>query len=717
MGIRTNLGDAWDGIRGRRERANPIGGALFDKMAKSWGTGDAWAKSTYGEYYATSVSVYSAIKLRQEAIARVPLRVHLETADGLEQVDPQHPLQQLLDKVNRWWTRGDLWRATETYLSLWGSAYWALVREGTTITEIWPLRPDKMKVLPDEQEYIKGFVYGSGAERRAFAPDEVVWFRYFNPLDEYSGLSPIAPVRLSVDMGVDALKANRFALANDTTPGMIISVNDTPTDEEVLSFYQRWEQRFMGPSKSRRPAILGEGMTASNLGFSPKDMMALESMRWSVEDVARTFNVPMPMLHDLSRATYSNIETARKSFWEDCISLQLRFYEEELTEMLLPLYGDEGLVVRFDTSGVEALQEDEDARAGRREKYVKSGIMTINEVRGEMGMEAVEWGDGDPRPTGPAGVPAMSITDGSASTRGVEWEAKGRAVDDDLRRKNQRIEATFAKELSELLGRQADDFIKKYEVEAKTLRTKISDATSNGAVVEGVAPIALDREVHQDGSPVAVATSVKALAWGMSLDKGYRSTIFNPTEWMPQFTALIRKHLTTGVISGAETQVDKYKLGISFDITAPHIKGWISNRSKWWATNINDGTEKKLFKVLSDGRKQGLGTDKIANNLRKLKKFQTEVRSQRVARTEMTVASGQGSLESFAQAEVPAKRWYTAMDERVRETHMSAHGQVRRRGEQFSIGFDSMEAPGQGGDPAENVNCRCVVLPEGITEK
>ena len=209
-----------------------------------------------------------------------------------------------------------------------------------------------------------------------------------------------------------------------------------------MSFYQRWESRFAGPKAARRPAILGEGMTASNLGFSPKDMMSLESMRWSNEDVARAFNVPTPMLHDLSRATYSNIMTARKSFWEDCIGPQLAFYEEELTEMLLPMFGEDDLVVRFDTSGVPALQEDEDAKAGRRDTYIKSGVLTVNEVRGEMGLEPtdnvisyptlaaigsgvltinevrvslpVAWGDEPPAPSGP---PAMSLTEEAVNTR------------------------------------------------------------------------------------------------------------------------------------------------------------------------------------------------------------------------------------------------------------------------------------------------------------
>jgi SPP1 gp7 family putative phage head morphogenesis protein len=147
-------------------------------------------------------------------------------------------------------------------------------------------------------------------------------------------------------------------------------------------------------------------------------------------------------------------------------------------------------------------------------------------------------------------------------------------------------------------------------------------------------------------------------------------------------------------------------------MTASPITGWIENRSRWWANNINDGTEKKLFKVLADGRKAGLGTDEIAKNLREFREFQTVTRSERVARTEMTVAQGQGALESFDQAEIPFKRWFAAIDGRERDTHREASGQVRRTGELFEVGSDKMEAPGQGSQARENVNCRCVLLPE-----
>lgn len=395
-----------------------------------------WTPPEYGEYYPRSAMVYAAVKARQDAIARLPLRVLRQSppaprqrnadapgyaadapghayntppryaADALgyaasaspnaraggEPVGADHPLQRLLDAPNPFWTRGDLWRATETHLSLWGAAFWALDRgEDSAISEIWPLRPDRMRVIPDADRYIKGFVYiGDGGKLAPYIPEDIVWMRYFNPLDEYAGLSPIAPLRLSADMGLDALLANRKLLQNDSAPGLIIETTANPTDAEVSAFYQRWERRYQGVEKTRRPALLGAGMTAANLGFSPRDMEYIESLRWSLEDIARVFGVPKMMIGDLEHTTYSNFSTARRIFWEDTISAQLALYEDALQRYLLPHFGDSALTVKFDLSGVEALKESEENKANRRRLYVETGIMSVDEVRREMGLPARE---------------------------------------------------------------------------------------------------------------------------------------------------------------------------------------------------------------------------------------------------------------------------------------------------------------------------------------
>ena len=384
-------------------RANRAVAADYDRLHQTHGVGGDWAKPVYGEYYATSVPVYSAVKLRSDAMARAPLVV-LRPAPGTSDdarsplpsripVGPDHPAQQLMDRVNPWHTRGDLWRATEINLCLWGSSFWALDHDEAGHPEIWPLRSDRVRVLPGSEPHIRGFVYMGVNGPVAYTPDEIVWMRYFNPLEPYAGLSPLAPVRLSVDAGTDALRFNRSFFQNSAQPDLVFTTDENMTDAELEDFYARWEERYQGPGKAHRPAIAAFIKDIKTLGFSHRDMEFLQGLRWSLEDVSRTYGVPLPLLSDYQQATFANITTAEKLFWRNTIVPEMRFFEEHLNSELLPRLGYAGLTAEFDLSAIEAMNEDETEKVEREAKLLDRGVLTINEVRRGRNLPEVPWGD------------------------------------------------------------------------------------------------------------------------------------------------------------------------------------------------------------------------------------------------------------------------------------------------------------------------------------
>ena len=377
-----------------RQRSNRAAAADIDWMDGVIGRNGGWARTEYGEYYAKAVSVYAAVKLRAEALSRPPLVVHRQTTEGLGlPVGPNHPLQQLLDRVNPWFTRGDLWRATEIYLNLWGSAFWALERGQDGQWEIWPLRPDRVNIVPDKQQYIRGFVYTGRNGPVAYTTNEMLWLRYFNPLEEYAGLSPLAPARMSVDMGLEGLKFNRNFLRNSARPDFVLLTNDSMTDTEVEEFYNRWEARHRGPGNSNRPAIASFVRDIKTLGFSHRDMEFIQGLRWSLEEVSRVYGVPKPLLSDLERATFANINAAERIFWRNTMLPEVGFLEEQLNRMLLPRLGYPELQVKFDIGIIEALREDENSRVSREAQLLDRGVLTINEVRRTRNLPDVPWGD------------------------------------------------------------------------------------------------------------------------------------------------------------------------------------------------------------------------------------------------------------------------------------------------------------------------------------
>ena len=227
----------------------------------------------------------------------------------------------------------------------------------------------------------------------AYTPDEMLWIRYFNPLREYAGLLPIALVRMAVDMEKDALRFNRNFLRNSAQPDFVLLTNESMTDTEIEGFYTRWEARYWGPGNAHRPAVTSFVQDIKTLGLSHRDMDFIQGLRWNLEEVSRTYGVPKPLLSDMERATFSNVNAAERLFWRNTMLPQMRFLEEQLNRMLLLRLGYPDLVVEFDQSVIEALREDENSRVTREMQLLDRGALTINEVRRSCNLPDVPWGE------------------------------------------------------------------------------------------------------------------------------------------------------------------------------------------------------------------------------------------------------------------------------------------------------------------------------------
>lgn len=388
---------------------------------RRFGVGREWAPVEYGEYYQTSVPVYAAVRLRAMSLARLPWKVMrvYQTGGPLDpgargdrvEVAVGHPLRRLLDRPNSWMTAAELREATETYLLLWGRAFWTIERDEHGEPEIWPVRPDRMTVVPgaDPQgRHVRGYLYTSEmGQEIAFLPDEVVAFTLFNPMKERTGQSPVAPVRLSVDMGRDALRYNRNTFRYASVPDFLMIGEGTMTQQEVDDFYKRWEARYSGPAGMRRPAIASSIKGVEKLAFSQREMEFLESLRWTVSDVCRVFGVPETMLSLLQNATLQNTDNLEKTFWRNTMVPQTRLYQDRMNTFLLPQLGFPLHEVEFDFTSVEVLGEAEDARLRRELGYLEKGVMSVNEVRRSRGLADVAGGDtlAAPAAPGSAGEP------------------------------------------------------------------------------------------------------------------------------------------------------------------------------------------------------------------------------------------------------------------------------------------------------------------------
>lgn len=88
----------------------------------------------------------------------------------------------------------------------------------------------------------------------------------------------------------------------------------------------------------------------------------------------------------------SNYQEARKSFYQETILPLMDKLRDRLNVWLIPMFEDD-LELRYDKEEVEALQEDRESLSGRLINQWNAGLITLNEVRDQLGMSELPGGD------------------------------------------------------------------------------------------------------------------------------------------------------------------------------------------------------------------------------------------------------------------------------------------------------------------------------------
>ena len=135
---------------------------------------------------------------------------------------------------------------------------------------------------------------------------------------------------------------------------------------------------------------------------------------------------------------------------------------------------------------------------------------------------------------------------------------------------------------------------------------------------------------------------------------------------------------------------------------------WILQRSLTLAKAINSTTMDAIRKALAEGFAEGESIQQLSKRIEGYFETNAKYRAEMVSRTEVIAASNRGAVDRYEKEGFQQKEWFAAMDERTRETHAAANGQIVGVRDNFKVGGDSMPHPGGGSDPSENINCRCV---------
>jgi HK97 family phage portal protein len=318
---------------------------------------------------ATSAYAYTAIFYRATKLAEPPLMVTDETEDGYEW-DPDHELSTVLEIPSPDFDMGELQIITEAYRLISGSALW--VKNNDLIDRVGQLTPysgDEFETKAKDGRIYGEFIVSTKKGKKTFTPDEVIFLRDLNPYSWRHGLSRLDVALSMLDLGHQVNRTIRNFMRKAMFPGGIISPHHewNPDEDEFDQFKEMIEQWHGGPENAGQPLVLIGGATFSRSAFPLKELLPTEILDRIEATIASVFGIPpvvLGWLVGLKNSPWSQMSEARRMTYEDTIEPRWRDIEKRLSRQMLDRREfEEGKRIRFDTSGVRALQIDTAQRA------------------------------------------------------------------------------------------------------------------------------------------------------------------------------------------------------------------------------------------------------------------------------------------------------------------------------------------------------------------
>jgi HK97 family phage portal protein len=337
------------------------------------------------EIYRQSSWIYVAVSRIAEAAALVPLRVMRLEGEKRVQVE-RHPLELLLENPNPTMSRFELFEATLGYLELTGNAYWFLAGDALgRPAQIWPLRPERMSIVPHPSNYVAGYIYEVDGLRIPLEPIEVIHFKRWHPANDYYGLSAIEAARLTIDTDRAMARWNKNTFGQDNgVPAGIVNIKDFVNEADYERIKREWRNSYGGGQ--RKTAFLRGGTVEwQEIGLSHTELDFLKGRLAHRDEILNIFGIPVGLLSE--NATEANAKVAERLFIERTLWPKLVRLAQRISQELLPFYAGD-YVAEFEDI------RPTDTQARLDEIRTAQNILSINEIRERYyQLSAVSWGE------------------------------------------------------------------------------------------------------------------------------------------------------------------------------------------------------------------------------------------------------------------------------------------------------------------------------------
>ncbi|APM57273.1 TPA: phage portal protein [Klebsiella pneumoniae] len=355
-----------------------------------------------GEYVSAGTAeslpaVMNAVSVISEAVATMPCylyRVRNDNGREAREWLSNHPVDFLLnEQPNVCQTPYQFKRTMMRHCLLNGNAYaviqWGKDGQPQSLHSYAP-----GAVVPErigEHKYKYTITEPFTGAVRTYLQEEILHLRYSTD-DGFLGRSPITICREALGLGLAQQRHGASIMKDGMMAAGIVKAKewlDSTNGKKALEALERYK----GARNAGKTPILEGGMEYEMLGMSNQDAEWLASRRFSIEDIARMFNVSPIFLQEYSNSTYSNFSEASRAFLTMTMRPWLANFEQQIKSALLVASPVPGIRYQVEFDSADLLRATPTERYATYERGIKNGIMNPNEAREREGMPPRDGGD------------------------------------------------------------------------------------------------------------------------------------------------------------------------------------------------------------------------------------------------------------------------------------------------------------------------------------
>ena len=734
--VRTNLTPT------RRERRDPIAATQSLRIiSPGYPQTDRWnAHTAVTRAYLANFVVARCIQIKAQDLAALPFlagpRLPVDHTERPES-NPNARLRQLLgvapvppnareavDGLSAavFWE----WMLTQRYLTgkMAAEIEWSGATFTSEIAALWPLPSAGVRPVATSggAQWFSEFHVAPPTSRqrqKILKPGQIFYKWDPAPDDFRQPYSVLESAGIDVNVAIMAGRYNHAFLRNDARPAAVVVTEAFATEEDAEAFQNQFEGRHQGVDNAGKIAFVetdpdgalpGQAVRIETLGLTQKDARMLEMHRASLEHVAMALGVPWSRLSAADR-TFSNAGQESVDYWKS-LAGDARKIAGEVNASLAPLLGSE--VGWFDLSGVEALAPRPPVSASEAAILVRESIATADEVRPWYGLS----GPGPEMPALPAADPVRTVK----VRTGLDGKVLAEKVLAYDAERDPKRRTPSAPEIGPGTAPLPDTRVLTAE-EQETRRTTIwkrNDAALRSleaafakrwaSYFEAQGAIVVDQVTSKrSGNRARLEAASAAGELRADVSLGGPMDPSEIAKWRAKALDLADLMHTAATNAGV-TRVNN-AFGVSFDLEQPFLADFIAARSNQLAGQVTDSTYSAIQQALQDGVAAGEDINRIAARVQDVFDGASRNRAKTIARTEV-ISAANGSAD-LAAAQLPSdvvggKEWISTRDERTRDDHAEADGQVVLMGEAFVVGGEPLAYPGDpSGDAGNVISCRC----------